>query len=240
MNKLTNILNILYTPLDTDAPPKINIDKFLTWAYGIEYQNLKNAGDGSRGMSAELYPWHIVYARHSGKWQAEFDKEFPEIADFLCRVYGMSVGEIFSIVLLPVRTDFVGPGFWHADPDGHGLRVYLENDQIDDFLLIRPTVHPHNTRSLTLVPRDGIAPHIQTVEHSAKLLRPNQSFFINNIRAVHSANVAKLNSMRIACIISPFNALNTMDSMKSDLQDLILRSAEKYSDYAIHWTPPVK
>ena len=240
MNKLADVLNILYTPLDTAEPPKINVDKFLTWAYGIQYQNLAKAGDASKAMSADLYPWHIVYARHSGKWQADFNKEFPEISDFFCQVYGMPEEEIYSIVLLPVRTDFVGPGFWHSDPDGHGLRVYLENDQVDDFLLIRPTVHPYDTRQLKAVPRNGVAPHIQTVEHSAKLLRPNQSFFINNIRAVHSANVAKLNSMRIACIISGFNELNNMDNMKPDLQDLILRSAEKYPDHVVRWTPPAE
>lgn len=237
---MNDLLNILYTPLDTVEPPKINVEKFLTWAYGIDEQQITHRVDASKNMDKELYPWHIVYARHNGEWKKGFKEEFAEIADFFTRVYKMPEEEIYSIVLLPVRSNFVGTGFWHSDTDGHGLRVYLENDQTDDFLLIRPTVEPHTVRPSVIVPRDGISPHIQTVEHSAKLLRPNQSFFINNIRAVHSANISKPNTLRIACIIAAFNAAHVIHNMKADVQDLILRSAEKYSDYAIRWTPPAE
>lgn len=233
---MKSVLNILYTPLDTIDPPAINIDKFIGWAYGIEGQDIPRRMDASNYTNKTVYPWHIVYAKNKGVWQKDFNIEFPELVKFFSEAYGLTDSEVQNITLLPVRPDYIGTGFWHADPDEQGLRVYLVNDEAEDFLRIRPTVEPHDARPFKLIPNDGIAPHIQTVEYSAKMLKPNQTFFLNNVRAIHAANVTRMNSLRIAVIIS---GLGPIKSMKTSLQQLILRSAEKYSDYAIHWTPPV-
>ena len=233
---MESILNILYTPLDTIEPPVVDIDKLLSWAYGINKQLIPRRMDASGYTDKSVYPWHIVYAKNKGVWEKNFNTEFPELANFFSEAYGLTESEVQNITLLPVRPDYVGIGFWHADPDEQGLRVYLVNDETDNFLRIRPTVEPYDARPVKVIPNDGISPHIQTVEYSAKMLKPNQTFFLNNVRAIHAANVTRVNSLRIAVIIS---GLGPMKIMKPALKELILRSAEKYSDYAIHWTLPV-
>lgn len=233
---MTSVLDILYTPLDTIEPPAINIEKFMEWAYNGDKQQIAGRMDASSYTNTVVYPWHIVYAKNKGVWYKNFNIEFPELAEFFSKAYGLTENEVQNITLLPVRPDYSGTGFWHSDPDEQGLRVYLVNDETDDFLRIRPTVEPHDTRQHKMIPNNGIASHIQTVEYSAKMLKPNQTFFLNNVRAVHAANITKTNSLRIAVIISGLGPIKTM---KPALQELILRSAEKYSDYAIRWSPPL-
>lgn len=232
---IESILNILYTPLDTIEPPKINIEKFMEWAYDGDAQQIAGRMDASGYTNKVVYPWHIVYAKNKGAWYKNFNIEFPELAKFFSEAYGLLDSEVQNITLLPVRPDYSGVGFWHTDPDEQGLRVYLVNDETDDFLRIRPTVEPYESRPKKIIPNDGVAPHVQTVEYSAKMLKPNQTFFLNNVRAIHAANITRVNSLRIAVIISGLGPINTM---KPALQELILRSSEKYSEYAIHWTPP--
>ena len=234
------VLNILYTPLDIPEPPKVDYNRFVDWVRSSADQSVAGRRDASKITNPELYPWDIVYAKLEGSWHNHFDQEFPDLANFFSQGFNLEPGQIKNIILLPVKKDFIGTGFWHSDPDESGLRVYLENEETDNFLLIRPTVEPLSQRPPNrILPADGVHPSIQNnVEHSARLLRPNQGFFINNIRGIHAARTNVVNNKRIAVIISLVGRSSPLANASEATKQLIIDSAKKYSDYSIYWTPP--
>lgn len=230
-----NLLDILYTPLDCPDTPKTNIPKLLSWVDQLKAeQEISNRVDASKMPHlANDYPWNIIYARHNKKWFRDFDKEFPELAEFFSSAYKLKESDVNSIVLLPVKPKFEGIGFWHSDPDpnSYGLRLYIENQETDDdFLFIRPSVEPYTVR-----PDYGLRPSfsntpLQDVIHTAKLYKPTQAFYLNNVRAIHAINTKKAGVLRIASIIT------TLDTdLRNHVNDLVVRSAKKFSDYAIYW-----
>jgi hypothetical protein len=235
-----NLLDVLYTPLDCPDTPKTNIPKLLDWIDQLrKEQEISNRADASRlPHLAKNYPWNIIYARHNKAWFRDFDKEFPELADFFSSAYGLKESDINSIVLLPVKSEFAGLGFWHSDPDpnSYGLRLYIENQESDnDFLYIRPSVEPYITR-----PEYGLHPSfnntpLQDVTHTAKLYNPTQAFYLNNVRAIHAINTKQAGVLRIASIITSLDV-----NLQQHINDLVVKSAKKFKDYAIYWTPEYK
>lgn len=232
---MTTPLDILYTPVDTIPMPPVDIQKLLNWiasVEGAEEQRLQYRKDASERV--QNYPWQITYPRFDKKWLHEFDVEFPELAEYLLTAFPIDPNDVYSIILLPVKPEFGGLGFWHSDPD-YGLRCYIENQETDDFLRIRPTKKAYVNRELDekdiISKLDEIA---QPQEFSAGLLSHNQAFYINNIRAVHAANVNKPGTLRIACIIY----IRIEDGRRnSELEQMIVKSAENHPDYAIYWKP---
>ena len=230
-----NLLDVLYTPLDCPDTPKTDIPKLLNWIDQLKSeQNINNRVDASNMPHlANDYPWNIIYARHNKKWFRDFDKEFPELAEFFSSAYQLKESDINSIVLLPVKPEFEGLGFWHSDPDpnSYGLRLYIENQETDDdFLYIRPSVEPYHSRPDYGLRSSFSNTPLQDVIHSAKLYKPTQAFYLNNVRAVHAINTKKAGVLRIAAIIT------TLDYTLIDhINDLVVNSAKKFSDYAIYW-----
>jgi hypothetical protein len=228
-----NALDILYTPLDTPLAPDIDTDKLLAWVKEHSpSQNIINRLDASKVSTVtDTYPWNIVYPMDKKSWCFDFDREFPELADFFSSAYKVNPSDLRKIVLLPVKPEFSGLGFWHSDPDSTGLRMYLKNQDTEDFLLINPTVEPYDVRpDFSLTNFDNVP--LQNKIHSAKLLNPRQTFYINNVRAVHAAKVTS-NTARIAVIVFP-----EPENIKDHLNRLVVESAKKYSDYALHWQLP--
>lgn len=226
--------DILYTPLDTPDVPDVDISKLLAWVAKHTFtQEIDGRQDASKMPElAESYPWHIMYPRHNSAWQFDFEKEFPELAHYFYSAFDMNEEDLYSVVLLPVKTEFAGMGFWHSDPDEYGLRLYLENQEPDDFLLIRPTKYPYDTR-----PQFGLDPTfsntpLQDKTFSATLRNPKQTFYLNNIRAVHAVRAFNPGTVRIAVIVSSNNR-----NLKQHFNDLVVRSAQKFADFAIHWNP---
>lgn len=224
--------DILYTPLDTPDVPGVDIPKLLSWvAKHTTTQEISGRQDASKMSElSESYPWNIIYPRHNSAWQFDFDKEFPELANYFYSAFSMQEEDLFSVVLLPVKTEFAGMGFWHSDPDEYGLRMYLENEEPDDFLLIRPTKFPYDTR-----PQFGLDPSfsntpLQDKTISATLRKPKQTFYLNNIRAVHAVRAFYPGTVRIAVIVSSNNR-----NLQQHFNDLVVKSAQKYTDYAILW-----
>ena len=234
------VLDILYTPLDIPEPPAFDYEEFVAWAKQSNDQYVPGRRDASKVTDPESYPWNIVYAKLDGQWHNGFDVKFPALAKFFSEGFRLEPSQIKNIIALPVKENFIGTGFWHADPDESGLRVYLANDETDNFLLIRPTVEPYDHRPPgRVLPNNGIHPTVQTgVEYSAKLLKPNQGFFINNIRGIHAARTNVMNNKRIAVIISLVGKSSPLATAGESTKQLIIDSAKKYADYSIHWTPP--
>jgi hypothetical protein len=232
-----DILDILYTPVEVPSIPTFDRVRLNEWCVKNYNQSINNRQDGKKTTSPNIYPWNIVYARNNYIWKDDFNIQFPELAKYFYSAFYLEEKEITSVVLLPVKNNYTGVTYWHADPDGVGLRLYLENNEIDkNFLLIKPTVKRYNTRDeLGPIPSNGVSPKIQEVIHSAKILKSNQAFYINNVRAIHAVNVEEPNLNRLAVLVftgkRPFN-------FPKKTKDLILQSAEKFSDFAILWNPP--
>ena len=231
-----DILDILYTPVDIPPAPKFDRAKLDEWCRNHRKQVVQKRGDGKEITAEDIYPWHIVYPRHNFVWYSGFKEQFSELAEYLCSAFMLKENELASIVLLPVKPGYTGAKYWHADPDELGLRIYLENDEHDrDFLLIKPSVNKNNSRDeLGEIPANGISPKIQNVIHSAKILKSNQAFYINNVRAIHTVNVNRPNSTRLAALIIPGRSSSKIPQRT---KDLIINSAEKYSNLAIRWSP---
>jgi hypothetical protein len=231
-----NALDILYTPLDTPPVPKTDIPKLLAWTEMYrENQFHPNRLDASKVKEiSSKYPWNLIYPRMNYAWCHGFETEFPELADFFSSAYKIKESEIDNIVLLPVRSEFAGLGFWHGDPDTGGLRCYIENQETEDFLLIRPTVEPYNVRPdfRILDPEFSNTP-LQDVILSAKLHSPNQTFYLNNVRSVHAVNTTTPGALRIAVIIA-----TDFYKVRDRINNLVVESAKKYSDYALYWKQP--
>lgn len=229
-----NSLDVLYTPLDTPFVPKTDINKLMTWINKyFEKQDVSDREDASKvSLVADTYPWNLIYPRVKGSWQYDFQTEFPELSNFFFSAYGLEEKDIKSIVLLPIKPNFKGVGFWHSDPDFHGLRMYIENDEVDDFLLINQTIIPYANRPMFGLDKDFKNTPLKNKIVSAKLYSGNQTFYINNTRAVHAVNVKVPGTLRIAVIVSCVNT----SSVNNHVNDLIIRSAEKYKDYSLYFT----
>ena len=229
-------INVLYTPLDTPLAPVIDTEKIIHWCKNNGHrQDIKNRDDGSLVVDSNIYPWNIAYARHVGFWKNNFQTEFPDIAKFFYEAFSIPDKDVKNVIILPIKQHYSGIGFWHQDHDEHGLRMYLENEDTFDSLLIRPTKEPYTSRPSLILNTQEPGPFVQDLEYSAKIIHPRQSFFLNNIRAVHTVKVNKPNAIRIAVLIT---GLGPITNMRKGLCDLINRSAEKFNDAAIYWTPP--
>jgi hypothetical protein len=229
-----NTLDILYTPLDTPEVPSTDIPKLLNWIKkNSPLQNIENRGDASQNpeVPESKYPWNIIYPKVDNIWQYDFDKEFPVLANFFSAAYGLNAEEVSSVLLLPVKSEFAGTGFWHSDLDNCGLRMYIENQETENFLLIRPTIEPYSTRPAFGVLQDFKKTPLQDKTFSASLRASSQTFFINNVRAVHAVNTINPGTMRIAVIVG----IATTPKITAHINDLILRSAEKFKEHAILW-----
>ena len=228
-------LDILYTPLDVPPVPEFDVDKFLNWCKNNgPVQDIYNRKDASKKTDSKIYPWNIAYAKSAGNWHSDFCEQFPQLAKYFTEAFGLTDKDVGEIVLLPVKQGFNGLGFWHSDPDEHGLRFYLANEDTENSLLIKPTKEPYDKRPDVIVNRVEPSPHVQDKEYSAKIISPQQAFFLNNIRAIHAVKTNKPDALRIAVIIG---GLGPILRMRPSLKNLIVQSAQKYSDAAIMWTP---
>ena len=232
-------IDILYTPLIAPSVPLYDYTKLLSWVHKF-YSNqiIQGRSDASERVPGDIYPWDIIYAKHTKSWRFNFDKEFPQLASFFGDAYNLASSEIDSIVLLPVKDNHRGLGFWHRDPDKWGLRMYLENTELENSLLIKPTKLPYNLHSEVPSMIDNIGPweFIQDVQYAANIPNPQQVFYLNNVRAIHTVKKNIPESRRLAVIVSTGKP---MFEMPHHLQDLIVSSAEHYKDSAIYWNPEI-
>lgn len=228
-----NELDILYTPLATPTVPATNIEKLLAWIEDYKSkQTIPTRQDASEKLTPDIYPWNIIYPKFRGEWQFEFDKQFPELSEFFSSAYGLAPEDVNAVVMLPMKSEFAGLGFWHSDPDAYGLRMYIENEEPGDFLLIKPTIEPYDQRPGFGIDQEFPNTPLQPgVIQSAKLLSPRQTFYINNVRAVHAVLTEQPGTLRIAVIIS------VLGPMKESIKKLIVDSANTYKDHAVLWTP---
>lgn len=229
--------DILYTPLNVEVP-QFDIPKLREWMAKNSKQSLNDRADGSLRTPRSLYPWNISYGMIERKWAGNFDKEFPDMVQFLYDGFNIKPEDMYALVFLPSKPDFVGVGFWHADPDETGLRIYLDNDDGDkDFLLMKRTKRKLlSRRELGNIPDNGISPRFCDEIITPKLYKPSQAFYLNNVCAIHSAQIHRKNATRIA-ILPLLNEYHRPWKHPKVLNDLIISSAETFKDFAIYWDP---
>lgn len=236
--------NILYTPLDTDPIPEFDVNQMYSWLQTSHVaqerwrRRIGRLTSESSGIKV-TYPWNIslAYFNMTGKgpgWLNDFDQQFPDLAKYFVSCFGFSFDDVGSIIMLPMKDDAAGPGFYHQDHDWYGLRLYLEfEDRDNNSLLLRKTKIPYDKQAMIQTPIDESL--LQSKEVKAKILNHRYCWYINNVRACHSTFVAKPGSRRLAVIFT--SRFTNFDNVLPRIKELVLKSAEKYSDYVIEWSP---
>ena len=221
-------LDILYTPLDLPEMPNVDMVKLRNWIDQHKNTQKFEPSIDDKDKVGKNYPWDIIHVRHDSTWYQDFDIEFPELAKYSTEGFGLTLEDVHAVTLLPIKNSFKGLGFWHSDFDETGLRYYIENKETRNFLYFKPSTVPYTTGEEL-----HSNPKFQNIIRPAKLLKSNQAFFVNNVRSCHAVNSTDLSPTRIAVIVTiNGNIIN------HPLTDLIVRSAEKFSEYSILWTPP--
>ena len=238
------INDILYTPLDVPDKPEFDINQLKNWLTR-NYQPLSQYREMLAGNSFtaekvfENYPWDLTVAyfklfnENEPGWLGNFDQEFPELAKHMYESFNLSIDDIGLIIFLPIKHEHTGLGFWHNDPEWYGLRHYFAFDNPDtNKLLMRRTKIAHDERPNFTIPIDENE-HLQDEIIECKIFSPTQSFFLNNVRSVHATNTITPNGTRIATIVT--GKFGKRKEMQEKIESLIVRSAEKYKDYAVLW-----
>lgn len=235
-------IDILYTPLDVAAVPEFDLNKLNQWisstyASARPYSTAIITDEGIHGKN---YPWDLTHAYYDMKgdgpgWINNFDKEFPELATHLSTALGVPLSEYGEILLLPVRPTHTGFGFWHQDPDKAGIRLYLEFDCMENNkLLMRRTIIPYTERvTLSHAEYANIDDYLLPELINCPAHSRTQWFYLNNDRAVHSTLTTVPGKTRIAVIVG--GRPNQDANFISGVEELILRSATKFSEYAVYW-----
>jgi hypothetical protein len=238
--------DIVYTPLDLPSPPTFDKARLYEWI-GTNHTNpiqteIKNTYKNAVAESkfGEAYPWDLVFAHwnlgnHKLGWMNEFKEIFPELSYYLYNVFNIDEEDLGQISLLPIRQTSNGIGFWHNDKDSYGMRVYLDfENNSDNSLLVKKTKLPLDQWEPLGLSRDynWNPDHLQKEVLTCKMIKPNQCFYINNMRSVHTTYVTKP-SRRIAAFISGLPSAN--EKIWKITEDIIVSSAKKYKDHAIMW-----
>ena len=230
------LLDIIYTPLDILPRPELDIINFKKWLSSVYPQDCLTKTPAYNNSMKKLnnsYPWDLTFGMANGKWQSNFDVEFPEYSKYLYESVGILREEVVSIIFLPIRDNVTGLAFWHSDVDDLGFRFYVENDKyLENPLLVKNTVEPLISRLVAPVPIADDDTRFQPEVLSCKMIGPTQAFYITNVRGIHSPFI-NVPSTRIACFVNVYPALR--NQVRERTKELILRSAEKYKEYAILW-----
>jgi len=238
--------DIVYTPLDLPSPPVFDKNRLHEWIASVHNNPMQTEIKNTYKHAVaeyqfkEKYPWDLVLAyfnvyNHRLGWQNEFNEVFPELSYYLHNVFGIDETDMGQISLLPIRLNNTGIGFWHNDVDRYGMRVYLDfEDNSHNSLLIKKTKEPFDELTSLGVSQeyDWNPDHLQKEIYTCKMIKPDQCFYLNNMRSVHTTYVTKP-SKRIAAFIS--GRPDTNQKIWKITEDIIVRSAQKYKDYAIMW-----
>ncbi len=236
-----NFDNILYTPLDIPDAPDVDPTEIIKWVK--DTRNSKNGLNSflsQNNLTAEevdpKYPWDITPAwfNYTGKgpgWINNFDKKFPEVVSFIDTHFGIPPEYRGLVLILPMKDGHSGEGFWHQDNDVFGIRFYLEFEDIEvNKLLLKRTKKYEKNRTLGYPPNMSI---LQDETLTCKMKSSKQGFYLNNINAAHATLTNDPSKLRIAVIIS---VRPEMFSFVHEFKkELVLRSAQKYKEYAILW-----
>jgi len=238
------INDILYTPLDVPEKPDFDIEKLQNWLCNNycslkEYKDILSETKNTAEKVIENYPWDLTVAYFNlfndqgPGWLGNFNEEFPELSRHMYESFNLSIEDVGLIVFLPIKQEHTGLGFWHNDTDWYGLRHYFcfESSETNK-LLLRKTKIDYTERPSFQLPIDEDL-YLEKEVIECKLLSTRQSFFLNNVRSVHSTYTVTPNVTRIAAFVT--GKVGKRLEMQKKIENLVIRSAEKYKDYAVLW-----
>lgn len=216
---------ILYTPLDCPQQPFYLLDDIKNWANrNIDILcNLKEQLNDEFYLGERFqpnYPWNVqvVYRKFTEKdlgWVRNFDIEFPELSKYFYEAFGLKLDDLGIVLMLPVKENHTGIGFWHQDPDMFGLRMYLEYEQQKENTLL--------IRSLN---------DKQTIKKCIPVSN-KQCFFLNNKIAEHTTYTEIPNKTRIAVLIIGKLDEQSQQLWKQKITYLVENSAKKFIDNVV-------
>jgi hypothetical protein len=227
-------IDICYTPLDIPEPPQIDMQKLFDWMEFSRQQVQCDLGKVIKDTMGDRYPWvpAFPYSAKHGGWICDFDNIFPELAKYMTEGYNIELEDLGAITFSPTKDGHTGLGLWHVDQEIYGLRVYLQNEKYDiNPLLYRKTIEPSMERPRIKVPMDENDPRFEKTEHVCKMMQERQPFYLNNIRGVHSAFTNEP-AKRFAVLIG---GKTNKTIVRQKTEDLIVRSAQKFKDYALFY-----
>lgn len=234
---------VIYTPIDSPPQPDVDTEKLKEWLRSnyVALERFRNAltGDGRTGIGhVENYPWDLtvvyfdVYDNGPG-WTGTFQQDWPELAEWIPKAYGLELEDLGLIMFLPMRDEHAGVGFWHNDPEPNGLRFYAEFQGMNkNKLLMRRTKTYNKIKPQYNYPMDT-EEHLQPELLECKVMSPKQVFFLNNNNSAHATYTVEPGLTRIACIVA------CKPSTKKKVTDIVIplveRSAEKFKEYSLYW-----
>ena len=233
--------NILYTPLDIPDAPIVDPREVIQWVKDTrESKNGLNDYLSKNNLTAEQidpqYPWDITpawfnYTGTGPGWVNNFDKQFPEIVSYIDTYFGIPPEYRGLVLILPIKDGHTGEGFWHQDNDVFGVRFYLEfEDTNANQLLMKRTKLPSTHRTLGYPPKMEV---LQDETLVCKMKSSRQGFYLNNVKSAHATLTTDPSKLRIAVIVSVRPEM--FSKVHEFKKELVVRSAEKYKDYAILW-----
>lgn len=229
-------IEVLYTPLDIPDCPKIDTDIMLNWFKDFYPQHDRKIDLPSSTAEEKLnggYPWDLMFAyTMSTGWRNDFDKLFPSIVDYI-NCFGIEVSDLSGVVVLSLRPNVIGTGFWHMDSDWFGLRFYIECENKDENpLVIRQSILPYNQPPVPIWIEENDNRFSEEIS-IAKVKSSRQAYFLNNIRSCHTVNINKPETRRISVLLGP--KVDRAKIIYDKVKDLVVSSAKKYKDYSILW-----
>lgn len=239
-----HINDILYTPLDVPEKPDFHIDKLRNWLESnhkslAKYKDILSSTKNAAEYAVENYPWDLTVAYFNlfndqgPGWLGNFNEEFSELSRHMYECFNLSIEDVGLIVFLPIKQNHTGLGFWHNDTDWYGLRHYFcfESSETNKLLLRKTKIDYAERPSFKLPIDEDLYLEKEVIE--CKLLSTKQSFFLNNVRSVHSTYTVIPNVTRIAAFVT--GKVGKRLEMQGKIEDLVIRSAEKYKEYAVLW-----
>jgi hypothetical protein len=243
-----NFLDILYTPIDLPPCPEIDIGRLKKWLLDSypKQSHLINMTAGEIQAHNKLkdnYPWNFTFAKFFD-WQNGFDTEFPELVEYITKIYGLSESELGVVAVLPIRDNPSKIKFWHTDPDKFGLRFYVAHDRYKENVIVlkkgKPGVPDSIMHGKSFEETDDRL--INEKVYRTENVHPRQPFYLNNWNAAHAIEL-NTEGERIAILLGTDNALDDSPEFLKRINDLIVRSALKYHNKAVFlhdWNDGIK
>lgn len=248
---------LIYTPLDLPNPPTIDYEKFMYWCAKSNKLDLQReqhampAKSGGTYIPASAtgkklldYPWHPAHALDpsSELWLQNFDKEFPDLVEYINL---FPLRKLKSINFIRQR-----PGveaFLHTDPDDWlGFRFYIKNNCQRDclyFKKLKPEYANGKRYSTYEYSRDQTSYRDWNSICEDKKIYANQkdqaehAWALTSSWAAHGIDALKDDEERITCIILGVqNFQEPGGGYKiNDTLDLLARSENRFADRQIRY-----
>lgn len=252
--KFDQFRDLIYVPLDLPEPPKVDLELFIDWALTKApaiVNAVKDPLSGQKILHFEekglkgwgYYPWVQVSAFHHGfsdQYIADFDKLFPDVVDYI-NLFPQNILSGVTILMQKSGNDVP----LHTDSDDWlGMRFYLHNEIKEDILYFQRRKDRQNNRISTyLIDNTNVYPqkwenHLDLdIKIYSKHPAPRHAWTLTSVRAAHGLDKFHSDTWdRITFLVHSHRPPHVDNAWNTDkLYNLLTRSMQKYSEYAIWW-----